>query len=155
MKAGDNRGRIDRSIFGIVKYYIVSSLKMKYFILVLTIMLGGCYQSERFDLDFSNKTYMEELAYFRKEFVDHFPIRIFEDNFRRIARIQPKGFWSNDPITVTQHKSWEEGAEWEAPTLGRSSGGTDGTLTPIEEIEMFTEGLNCAKEILSEWGEAK
>lgn len=76
-------------------------------------------------------------------------IRRFESDSRKHVTITPKGFWT-DIITVSTDTDWTTN-EWETPRLSRSSGGSDGTLSATEEIDMVIEGLNFAKEIIAEW----
>lgn len=70
---------------------------------------------------------------------------------RRAVTIKPKGFWI-DSISVMQESSYGDKPVWQDPTYNAGSGGTDGTLHPIEELEMNTEGNKLAQEYLRIWG---
>lgn len=70
----------------------------------------------------------------------------------KFVKVTPKGFWT-DAMGITQHPTWgiEGEPKWEAPQISRSSGGSDGTLNPAEEIDVVIEGLEYLKGVYNEW----
>jgi hypothetical protein len=76
-------------------------------------------------------------------------VRIEKNRYNRVARIKPKGFWSD---VVSVYQSQELGTKiWKEPTIGWSSGGQDGTVSVNEMVDNFIEALVRAKEISCEW----
>ena len=73
------------------------------------------------------------------------------ENYKTV-KITPKGFWT-DVLGISQHPTWGRDGEpkWETPRLSRSSGGSDGSLNPAEEIDVVIEGLEYLKGIYNEW----
>jgi hypothetical protein len=69
------------------------------------------------------------------------------DRFKGV-KITPKGFWT-DVIGISQHSDYDGG--WDDISLSRSSGGSDGSLNPIEEIDNVIEGLQIVKEYITKW----
>lgn len=54
---------------------------MKHTLLIITLLVFlGCEKIDRMNIDYSNEEYLKQLSFFKKEFVDHFPIKILEEN---------------------------------------------------------------------------
>lgn len=88
----------------------------------------------------------------KKEQIGNLEVRTqITDNFKSV-KITPKGFWT-DVMGLSQHPTYGTGDEpkWETPQLSRSSGGSDGTLNPAEEIDSVIEGLEYIKGVYNDW----
>jgi hypothetical protein len=76
-------------------------------------------------------------------------VRIEKNRYNCVARIKPKGFWS-DVVSVYQSQElWAH--VWKDPTVSWSSGGQDGTVPMEQMIDNFVEALIRAKEIAQDW----
>ena len=84
-----------------------------------------------------------------KKIKGNLEIEIFKEKTSWVARIKPKGFWS-DVITVYFYQNIGSDS-WRGPEIGWGSGGQNSVGTNKEKVGWFIEGLIEAMRIAKRW----